>query len=177
LAHLDELGIDGRVVLAGTSAGGGLAAGTALLHRDRGGADLAGLLLMCPMLDDRRVDAPVRPYDTWSSVSNLTGWTALLGAARGGPDVSPYAAPARATDLSGLPPTFIDVGTADIFLDEDVTFAQRIWAAGGRADLHVWAGGFHAFDHLVPEAQLSGEARAARVGWLQRILPGPYVTV
>jgi acetyl esterase/lipase len=178
LAHLDELGVDGRVVLAGTSAGGGLAAGTALLHRDRGGADLAGLLLMCPMLDDRRVDAPVRPYDTWSSVSNLTGWTALLGAARGGPDVSPYAAPARAADLSGLPPTFIDVGTADIFLDEDMAFGQRIWAAGGRADLHVWAGGFHAFDHLVPEAQISREARAARVGWLRRILrPGPYVTV
>ncbi|WP_433718390.1 alpha/beta hydrolase [Actinoplanes sp. CA-051413] len=178
LAHLDELGIDGRVVLAGTSAGGGLAAGTALLHRDRGGADLAGLLLMCPMLDDRRVDAPVRPYDTWSSVSNRTGWTALLGAARGGPDVPPYAAPARATDLSGLPPAFIDVGTADIFLDEDVTFTQRIWAAGGRADLHVWAGGFHAFDHLVPEAQISGEARAARVGWLKRILQTrPYVTV
>ncbi|GAA3922146.1 alpha/beta hydrolase [Actinoplanes auranticolor] len=170
VAHAEELGIDGRVVLAGTSAGGGLAAGTALLHRDRGGAELAGLLLRCPMLDDRNVDAPVRPYDTWSSVSNLTGWTAVLGAARGGPDVSPYAAPARATDLSGLPPTFIDVGTADIFLDEDVAFAQRIWAAGGRADLHVWAGGYHAFDHLVMDAQISREARASRVGWLQRIL-------
>jgi acetyl esterase/lipase len=169
-AHADELGIDGRLVLAGASAGGGLAAATALLHRDRGGADLTGLMLICPMLDDRNVQAPVRPYETWSSVSNLTGWTALLGAARGGPDVPPYAAPARATDLSGLPPAFVDVGTADLFLDEDVAFAQRIWAAGGRADLHVWAGGFHGFEALVPDAAVSRAARAARITWLRRIL-------
>jgi acetyl esterase/lipase len=170
VAHVDELGIDGRLVLGGASAGGGLAAATALLHRDRGGADLAGLLLICPMLDDRNVHASVRPYETWSSVSNLTGWTALLGAARGGPDVSPYAAPARATDLSGLPPAFVDVGTADLFLDEDVAFAQRIWAAGGRADLHVWAGGFHGFEALVPDAAVSRAARAQRITWLRRIL-------
>jgi acetyl esterase/lipase len=169
-AHAEELGIDGRVVLAGASAGGGLAAATALRHRDHGGPAPAGLLLICPMLDDRNVRAPVRPYDTWNSISNLTGWTALLGAARGGPDVSPYAAPARATDLSGLPPTFIDVGTADLFLDEDVAFAQRIWAAGGRADLHVWAGGYHGFEGLVPDAALSRAARAARIDWLRRIL-------
>jgi acetyl esterase/lipase len=100
----------------------------------------------------------------------LAGWTALLGAARGGPDVPPYAAPARATDLSGLPAVFVDVGTADIFLDEDVAFAQRIWAAGGRADLHVWAGGYHGFDGLVPEAAVSRAARAARIDWLRRIL-------
>ena len=169
-AHADELGIDGRLVLAGTSAGGGLAAATALLNRDRGGVGLAGLLLVCPMLDDRTVDAPVRPFQTWSPISNRTGWTALLGAARGGADVPPYAAPARATDLAGLPPAFIDVGTADIFLDEDVAFTRRIWAAGGRADLHVWAGGYHGFDSLVPGAAVSGEARAARIAWLRRLL-------
>ena len=169
-AHADELGIDGRVVLAGASAGGGLAAATALLHRDRGGPAPAGLLLICPMLDDRNVHAPVRPYETWNSISNLTGWTALLGATRGGPDVSPYAAPARATDLSRLPPAFIDVGTADIFLDENVAFAQRIWAAGGRADLHVWAGGYHGFEGLVPDAAMSRAARTARIDWLRRIL-------
>jgi acetyl esterase/lipase len=170
-AHADELGLDGRVVLAGMSAGGGLAAGTALRHRDRGGEELAGLLLIYPMLDDRTVDVPVRPSDTWSSVSNLTGWTALLGAARGGPEVSPYAAPARATDLSGLPPVFLDVGSADIFLDEDVDFARRIWAAGGRADLHVWAGAYHGFEGLVPDAAISRAARSARVEWLRRLIP------
>jgi acetyl esterase/lipase len=179
LDHQDELGLDGRVVLAGRSAGGGLAAGTALRHRDQGGPQLAGLLLVYPMLDDRNVEAPVRPADTWSSVSNLIGWTALLGDARGGPEVSPYAAPARATDLSGLPPTFIDVGSADIFLDEDVEFARRIWSADGRADLHVWAGAYHGFEGLVPDAAISRAARAARVEWLRRLVPagGAQATV
>lgn len=169
-AHADDLGLDGRLILAGVSAGGGLAAATALLNRDRGGPELTGLLLVCPMLDDRTVDHEVRPYDTWSSVSNRTGWTALLGDARGGPDVPPYAAPARATDLSGLPPAFIDVGTADIFLAEDVAFAQRLWAAGSLADLHVWAGGYHGFDASVPDAAVSRSARAARIDWLRRLL-------
>lgn len=169
--HPEALGLDGRLVLAGMSAGGGLAAATALRHRDRGGPSPAGLLLIYPMLDDRNVEASVRPSDTWSSVSNRTGWTALLGEARGGPEVSPYAAPARATDLSGLPPVFLDVGTADIFLAEDVAFAQRIWADGGRADLHVWAGAYHGFEGQVPEAGISQAARAARVEWLRRIVP------
>jgi acetyl esterase/lipase len=178
-AHASELGMDGRLVLAGASAGGGLAAATALMHRDRGGPELAGLLLLCPMLDDRNVEAPVRPFETWNSISNQTGWTALLGTARGGPEVSPYAAPARATDLSGLPPAFIDVGTADLFLDEDVDFARRIWAAGGRADLHVWAGGYHGFEALVPDAAVSRAARATRIAWLRRIFrpPAAQVTV
>jgi acetyl esterase/lipase len=178
IEHANELGLDGRLVLAGMSAGGGLAAATALRHRDRGGPGLTGLLLICPMLDDRTVHTPVRPSDTWSSVSNLTGWTALLGEARGGPEVSPYAAPARATSLSGLPPVFVDVGTADIFLAEDMEFARRIWADGGLADLHVWAGGYHGFDGLVPEAAISRAARAARVEWLRRIVPpAPWATV
>ena len=170
LAHADELGTDGRVVVAGTSAGGGLAAATALLHRDRGGVPLTGQLLICPMLDDRTVDLPVRPYETWSAVSNRTGWTALLGSARGGPDVPAYAAPARATDLSGLPPAFVDVGTADIFCAEDVDYARRIWAAGGVADLHVWSGGYHGFDGLVPDAPISRAARQTRIEWLRRLL-------
>jgi len=106
----------------------------------------------------------------WDSTANLTGWTALLGDARGGPDVSPYAAPARATDLSGLPPAFIDVGSAETFRDEDITYAGRIWQAGGRAELHVWPGCFHGFDAMAPQAAISLEARAARVRWLHRLL-------
>ena len=168
--HAAELGLDGRLVVSGISAGGGLAAATALLNRDRGGPPLAGQLLICPMLDDRNVDGSTQPWETWSAVSNLTGWTALLGEARGGPEVSPYAAPARATDLSGLPPAFVDVGTADIFREEDVDYARRIWAAGGAADLHVWAGGYHGFDALVPTAAVSKAARSARIDWLRRVL-------
>ncbi|WP_249346568.1 alpha/beta hydrolase [Microbispora sp. H11081] len=175
-AHAAELGVDpGRVVVAGASAGGGLAAALALMARDRGGPALAGQLLMCPMLDDRN-DTPsahqMAGRGVWDRTSNETGWSALLGDARGGPDVSPYAAPARATDLSGLPPAYIDVGSAETFRDEDVAYAAAIWRAGGSAELHVWPGGFHGFDVLVPQAALARDARAARLRWLRRVFGG-----
>ncbi len=173
-AHADEFGIDpDRIVVAGASAGGGLAAAVALLARDRGGPALAAQMLMCPMLDDRN-DTPsawqMAGLGVWDRASNEVGWTALLGAARGGPDVSPYAAPARATDLSGLPPAFIDVGSAETFRDEAVTYASRIWQAGGVAELHVWPGGFHGFGMMVPQAAISRESAAAQRNWLRRVL-------
>ncbi|SES22851.1 Acetyl esterase/lipase [Lentzea xinjiangensis] len=163
----------GSPVVAGTSAGGGLAAAVTLMARDLGGPAVRGQLLMCPMLDDR-CDTPSSHEfpdgNTWVRASNITGWTALLGDARGGPDVSPYAAPARATDLSGLPPAYVDVGSADLFRDEAVDYAVRTWRVGGDAELHVWPGGCHGFDQLVPEAALSKRARAARMAWLGRVL-------
>jgi acetyl esterase/lipase len=175
-AHAGELGIDpGRIIIAGGSAGGGLAAAVTLMARDRGGPALAGQMLMCPMLDDRNDTPSARQMagrGVWDQTSNQTGWTALLGAARGGPDVSPYAAPARASDLSGLPPTFIDVGSAETFRDEDVAYASRIWQAGGIAELHVWPGGFHGFTSMAPQAALSREAVAAQLRWLRRLLAG-----
>ncbi|NKQ55459.1 alpha/beta hydrolase [Amycolatopsis sp. K13G38] len=173
-AHAGELGADpGRILVAGASAGGGLAAALALLARDRGGPALIGQILMCPMLDDRN-DTPsarqMRGIGVWDQASNGGGWTALLGPARGTGDVSPYAAPARATDLSGLPPAFIDVGSAETFRDEAVTYASRIWQTGGRAELHVWPGGFHGFEGLAPQATLSHDSAAARLPWLRRLL-------
>jgi len=174
--HADELGIDpSRIVIAGGSAGGGLAAAVTLMARDRGGPALAGQMLMCPMLDDRNDTPSARQMagrGVWDHTSNHTGWTALLGEACGGPDVSPYAAPARADDLSGLPPTFIDVGSAETFRDEDVIYASRIWRAGGVAELHVWPGGFHGFATMAPQAALSQEAVAAQLRWLRRLLAG-----
>ncbi len=160
------------IVVAGVSAGGGLAAATALLARDRGGPVLRGQLLICPMLDDRTVPEPGEPpeeLNTWDRWDNLLGWTALLGDARGGPDVSAYAAPARATDLTGLPPAYVDVGSADVFRDEDVAYASRLWAAGNRCELHVWPGGFHGSEFSVPHAPVSVAARAARTDWLRRL--------
>jgi acetyl esterase/lipase len=173
-AHAAELGIDPRrMIVVGGSAGGGLAAAVALLARDTGGPPLAGQMLMCPMLDDRN-DTPssqqMAGLGIWDQASNEVGWTALLGDARGGPDVSPYAAPARADDLSGLPPAFIDVGSAETFRDEAVTYANRIWQTGGVAELHVWPGGFHGFAGLAPQAAVSREATAAQGNWLRRIL-------
>ncbi|MER6345289.1 alpha/beta hydrolase [Streptomyces sp. NPDC001595] len=172
--HAGELGIDpGRLVVSGPSAGGGLTAAVTLLARDLDGPTPIGQLLVCPMLDDRN-DSPSARQMTgvgaWDRTSNDTGWTALLGRRRGGPDVTAYAAPARAEDLSGLPPAFIDVGSAETFRDEVVAYAARIWQAGGVAELHVWPGGFHGFDALAPEAELSKRARAARVNWLRRTL-------
>src|SRR5262249_23879326 len=134
-AHAGELGIDpDRLVMAGASAGGGLAAGTALMARDRGGPALTHQILMCPMLDDRGITPSSQELDgegVWDRTSNLTGWTALLGDARGGPDVSPYAAPARARDLTGLPSAFIDVGSVETFRDEDIDYAAGLSRAGG----------------------------------------------
>ncbi|WP_037682172.1 alpha/beta hydrolase [Streptomyces griseus] len=169
-----ELGADPeRIVIAGASAGGGLTAALALLLRDRQGPRPIGQLLMCPMLDDRN-DTPsshqMAGLGIWDRTSNETGWTALLGELRGGPDVSPYAAPARAEDLSGLPPAFLDVGSAETFRDEVVGYASRVWQAGGIAELHVWPGGFHGFDGFAPQATLSRAARAAHLDWLRRLL-------
>ncbi|MCT9819596.1 alpha/beta hydrolase [Microbacterium sp. W1N] len=173
-AHADELGIDpDRLLIVGGSAGGGLAAGTALLSRDRGGPALIGQLLMYPMLDDRDQTVSTHQIDgvgVWDRGSNVTGWSALLGERRGTADVSIYAAPARATDLANLPPAFIDCGSAEVFRDEDVAYASAIWAAGGSAELHVWPGGFHAFEGFAPQAALSQQMIAARDNWVARIL-------
>lgn len=162
-----------RVVISGNSAGGALAAGVSLLARDRGGPRLLGQMLQCPMLDDTCATvSSVQLADAglWDGRSNQAGWTALLGDRRGTSDVSCYAAPARATDLSGLPPVFIDVGSAEALRDDAVAYASRIWRAGGEAELHVWSGAFHSFDEWVPDAVVSLSARKARFDWLRRLL-------
>jgi acetyl esterase/lipase len=166
-----RLGVDpSRILLCGVSAGGGLAAGVALMARDHGPAVL-GQALVCPMLDDRNVmpSAPDDAFALWSHFQNSAGWTALLGDARGTDRVSAYAAPARSTDLSGLPATLVDVGSLDIFRDEDVRYAQGIATAGGLVELHVWPGGFHAFDILAPAAAISRQATSVRTAWVRRL--------
>ncbi|MCQ4209897.1 alpha/beta hydrolase [Streptomyces longispororuber] len=172
--HAGELGADpDRIVIAGGSAGGGLTAALALMLRDRKGPRPIGQVLMCPMLDDRN-DSPSAHQMTglgvWDRTANETGWTALLGERRGGADVPAFAAPARAEDLSNLPPAFIDVGSAETFRDETLDYAARIWRAGGVAELHVWPGAFHGYDGMAPHAALSQETRAARLRWLHRLL-------
>jgi acetyl esterase/lipase len=172
--HADELGVDlDRLLIGGASAGGGLAAGTTLLARDRKGPVLIGQLLIYPMLDDRDQTVSTRQIDgegVWDRGSNLTGWTALLGDRRGTDDVSIYAAPARNTDFSNLPPAYIDAGSAEVFRDEDVAYATKLWEAGIQAELHVFAGGFHGFDNFAPQASVSQAMLAARDNWVNRLL-------
>ncbi|MFF5052135.1 alpha/beta hydrolase [Micromonospora sp. NPDC000663] len=169
-----DLGIDpDRIVVAGASAGGGLAAGVTLMARDLGTPAIAAQLLSCPMLDHRNHTVSSQQYGgpdgVWTREMNEFGWRSVLG---GHPDenVSPYVSPALADDLSGLPTTYIDAGTAEVFRDEDVAYATGIWAAGGQAELHLWAGGFHGFSALFPQVRVSDAARRAQAGWLARVL-------
>jgi len=175
-ARSHELGIDpARIIVAGQSAGAGLAAGVTLLSRQRGGPLVGAQLLVSPMLDDRNESESARQIDgvgVWDRTSNETGWTALLGDRRGGDDVAESAAPARARDLRGLPPAFLSVGSAEVFRDETVAYASRVWAAGGAAELHVWPGGFHGFENFAPTSSLAGAAAGARDRWLTRMIDG-----
>ncbi|HET8843485.1 MAG TPA: alpha/beta hydrolase [Ktedonobacteraceae bacterium] len=158
-ANANDLGVDSkRIAIGGDSAGGGLAAGLGLLNRDRGEVPLIYQLLIYPMLDDRTVtSADPHPYAgeyVWRPGANRFGWASLLGQEPGSPGVSPYASAARAENLEGLPPTFIGVGTLDLFLEEDMEYARRLIRAGVPTELHVYPGAFHAFP-MVESAKVS----------------------
>ena len=172
-AHAVDLNIDpARIGVMGESAGGGLAAALALLARDRGEYALAFQLLTYPMIDDRtcvRDANPVTGEFVWIPQSNRFGWTSLLGQEPGGEGVSSYAAAARATDLAGLPPTWMMTGALDLFLDEDIDYAQRLIAAGVPTEFHIYPGAFHGFD-IWPDAKVSAQARRDRVDALRRFL-------
>jgi triacylglycerol lipase len=170
----DELGVDrARIGVMGESAGGGLAAALGLLARDRAQFPLAFQHLIYPMLDDRTcVRKDVHPYAgefLWTADKNLFGWTSLLGVKPGSNGISPYAAPARASDLSRLPQTFISVGTLDLFLEEDIEYARRLMRDGVPVELHVYPGAFHAFD-IAPDAPVSVMARTHSRNALRRML-------
>ncbi len=164
--NAEELSFDpARIGVMGESAGGGLAAALALLARDRGEYSLAFQHLIYPMLDDRTCAGEPHPFAgefIWTSGNNRFGWAALLGCEPGGSDVSPYAAPARAIDLSRLPPTFISTGALDLFVEEDVEYARRLIRAGVPVELHVYAGAFHGFDAELDPKLKSRAAMVAR---------------
>jgi acetyl esterase/lipase len=162
-----------RFAVAGASAGGGLAAGVALLSRDRQGPKVALQYLMYPMLDDRSMTPSSREFSgipSWNRENNEFAWRCLLGDLRGSDDVSPYAAPARMSDLSGLPPTLIQVGELDTFRDEDIGYATRLMQAGVRTELHVYPGAYHGWDAYNPGAQLTARAMRDRNEAIARTL-------
>jgi len=171
-----DIGVDPRrIVLVGASAGAGLAAGVSLLARDRGGPTPLGQMLLYPMLDDRGRTVSTAQMDdrdgddAWHAGHNADAWASLLGERAGTDRVSPYAAPARASDLSGLSPTYLDCGSVDVFRDETVAYASALWQAGVAAELHIWAGGTHLHE-MHSTSPLAASARQARSSWLRRLL-------
>ncbi len=161
-----------RIAIIGVSAGGGLAAATALLARDKGlSPPLAKQILIYPMLDDRtRLDAsnPLAPLlMAWTSKHNEIGWGAYLGEEKG--EVSQYAAAARAKDVAGLPRTYVEVGNLDLFRDEDVDYAARLSKAHIDVELHVYPGLVHGWDIFSQHIPASKKAFANRVAALKDI--------
>lgn len=169
----DELGVDPDAVgVMGDSGGGAIAAATVLTWRDQGRRPLAGQVLVYPMLDDRTrgADPVLVPVATWTHVANGVAWDAVLGGREAGEDG--YVAPARAADVGGLPPTYLDVGDLDLFRAEVLVFAGRLAAAGVPLELHVVPGAVHAFEVVAPEAAVSRQVLATRYAALRRLARG-----
>ena len=162
-----------RIGIGGDSAGGGLTAGAVLKNRDDDGPHLVCQMLVYPMLDDRNIVPDSRfpkQFQIWTYVDNETGWDAYLSGLTDRQDVPIYAAPARATDLSGLPPTYIDTGTLDIFHDEDLDYGKRLIAAGVSVEGHLWNGVPHGFDYFAPDSAIARRAWEARFAFLVEYL-------
>jgi acetyl esterase len=172
-AEAGALGVDpARLAVVGASAGGGLAAATALLARDRGGPPLCFQMLHIPELDDRLetpsmlafVDSPV-----WNRPLAVISWQAYLGELAGAADVPTYAAPARATDLSGLPPAYVSTAENDPLRDEGITYAMRLLQAGVSTELHQFPGTFHG-SAMVTTAEVSKRAGREAAAVLRKAL-------
>jgi acetyl esterase/lipase len=171
-----ELAVDAdRIAVGGSSAGGGMAAALAQRVHDEGRIRLALQLLVYPMLDDRtglRDDAAPADLRVWTPASNRLGWNSYLGTAPGSAVVPEYAVPARRTDLTGLPPAWIGVGTADLFHDEGVAYARRLEAAGVPVTLDVVEGAFHGFDAVFRSAPVTRRFVDSQIGALRgRLAP------
>lgn len=168
--HAEELGIDkNKIAVGGGSAGGGMVARTVLLNRERKGVDIAYQLLQCPMLDNTH-DTPsgrLTGYLTWDREDSLWGWRAYLGKDYG-KEATPLQSPARATDLSGLPPTFVYVGAVELFRDECIAYAQQLMQDGVPTELYVAPGVPHGGEAFVPTARISQTVNNLMVDALKR---------
>ena len=171
--HARELGIDpDRIAIMGESAGGGLAAMLAIAARNRGQVPVAFQVLIYPMLDDRTGSSRSVPrfmgQFIWTRQNNRFGWSALLGEPAGSVNVPPGSVPALVSNLAGLPPTFIGVGSIDLFANEDIEYARRLMDSAVPTELLVIPGAFHGFDFVAPHAILSQEFRHAWQNALRR---------
>ena len=177
-SHTDELGVDpARIAVGGESAGGGLAAGVALLARDRGGPSLCLQFLGIPELDDRMDTASMQTLGVDGPITTIANgeisWDSYLGVGVRGTDRVPaYAAPARAIDLAGLPPALVTAYELDALRDEGIAYAQRLLSSGVPTELHVYAGAFHSCTWL-SHAQLCQQILGDLVEALGRRLHPP----
>jgi triacylglycerol lipase len=175
-ANAERLGLDpARIGIKGESGGGGFAAAAALYARDRQGPKFAFQHLIYPMIDDRtavRKDLhPCVGEFVWTQENNYFGWHSLLGEEPGSSGISPYAAAARAADVSGLPPTYISVGGLDLFLEENLTYADRLSRAGVPVELHMYPRAYHGF-YRAMNARVTRQAEHDTREALRRFLHG-----
>ncbi|MEU6419636.1 alpha/beta hydrolase [Streptomyces spiralis] len=172
VAHAEQLGVDPeRIAVGGQSAGGAHAAGLALRLRDEGGPKIVFQLLDIPVTDDRLITQSAVEYTdglVWNTKNAQLSWRAYLGDT--GEPVSPYAAPARAEDLSGLPPAFITVNQFDPLRDEGIEYARRLAHAKVPAELHLYAGTFHGSSGIALAAEVSRRQNSDLVAALGRAL-------
>lgn len=161
--HAQELGIrSDQLFVGGNSAGGGLTAAVTLIARDKKEVQVAFQMPLYPMLDDRMItpssqnnDAPV-----WNTRANEVAWKMYLGDLYGTKDVPVYAAPARESDYTELPPAYTFVGDIEPFCDETKQYVSNLQAAGVQAEIDVYPGCFHSFDVVCKNAAISRQARA-----------------
>ncbi|MCH1625816.1 alpha/beta hydrolase [Fredinandcohnia sp. SECRCQ15] len=159
--HAYELGVDvSRIGVAGASAGGGLTAALTLLARDRKGPHIVFQMPLYPMIDHRNItpsSIEITDHRVWNRDYNIKAWELYLGAKQKG-EVSPYASPALAADLSGLPPTYTCIGTLDPFRDETINYVARLSQAGVTTEFHLYPGCYHGFELGIPDAEVSQRA-------------------
>jgi acetyl esterase/lipase len=163
----------GNIAITGGSAGGGLAVAAALMARDRNGPAITHVAVVSPMLDDRTALSFTPEFSGtigWNTELNRFAWSCVLGPRAGTEDVSPYAAPARADDLTNLPPIFMQIGQEELFRDEDLAFAHRLVRARVPVELHVYPGAYHGWETLNAHVPLAAESRNARLRSLRDAL-------
>ncbi|MGM9537323.1 MAG: alpha/beta hydrolase [Candidatus Onthomonas sp.] len=158
--HAAEYGArEDALFIGGDSAGGGLTAALSLYARDQGEVKIAYQMPFYPMLDDRETDSSRdNRMPVWNTASNREGWRAYLGDLYGTDRIPAYAAPARAEDYTGLPPTCTFVGTEEPFYRETCTYVEKLKKAGVAVDFQLFQGCYHGFDLIAPNSE---EARQA----------------
>ena len=155
--NADSLGIQaGKIAIGGASAGAGMAAGVSLMNRDGRNIPLCFQVLLYPMLDNLHAtpSGNITNHPVWKRSTSFNAWEMYLNGTPG-EAASKYAAPSRAESLKGVPPTYISVGSEDLFRDEDIGFGQKLIEDGIPCEMSVFPGMYHAGEGFAPAAKVS----------------------